>query len=45
LRRHRPESGVGAFDWTAGAFAQALLEPLVHEGIARNWLLELRWTP
>jgi hypothetical protein len=27
------------------ALSQALLEPLVHEGIGQNWVIELRWTP
>lgn len=27
------------------ALSQALFEPLVHEGIDRNWVLELRWSP
>jgi hypothetical protein len=27
------------------ALAQALFEPLVHEGIERNWVVELRWAP
>jgi hypothetical protein len=24
---------------------QALFEPLVHEGIGKNWIIELRWSP
>ena len=27
------------------ALTQAFLEPLVHEGIGTNWMLELRWAP
>ena len=27
------------------ALSQALFEPLVHEGIDQNWVIEVRWSP